>query len=371
MSDLTTRLDLPLIKPSQAQKHVTHNEALLVLDGLVQSVLESTGAETPPSTPVDGKMYALGANPSGDWDGQGGTLALRTEGAWRFIAPQEGWRAYDKDAGAFKIYVSGDWNGLSATLQNVAGVGIGTTSDSANRLSVFSDASLFSHDGAGHQMKINKSTTGQTASLLFQSNYDGRAEMGLAGDNAFALKVSADGTSWSDVMRADPTASEVEFDMPITGIAVQQAPDDTTAGRLMRADWGYGPGTVLGTVGLAAGVPTGGVIERGSNANGEFTKFADGTQICWRQGMQLDQANANACTGIWTFPSAFVAAPVIVAGHPNPSNATPNDREILPPRASAVTSTDAAMRATRIDGLTDFQSGDFLTTDVIAFGRWA
>lgn len=35
MSDLSARLDLPLIKPSQAQKHVTHNEALQILDGLV------------------------------------------------------------------------------------------------------------------------------------------------------------------------------------------------------------------------------------------------------------------------------------------------------------------------------------------------
>lgn len=39
-------------------------------------------------------------------------------------------------------------------------------------------------------------------------------------------------------------------------------------------------GSVLGPVSQAAGMPTGAVIERGSNANGEFVRFADGTQIC-------------------------------------------------------------------------------------------
>ena len=37
---------------------------------------------------------------------------------------------------------------------------------------------------------------------------------------------------------------------------------------------------ILGTVSQSGGVPTGAVIERGSNANGEYVKFADGTMIC-------------------------------------------------------------------------------------------
>ncbi len=35
MSDNSPRLDLPDIQAAQAQKHVTHNEALRVLDVLV------------------------------------------------------------------------------------------------------------------------------------------------------------------------------------------------------------------------------------------------------------------------------------------------------------------------------------------------
>jgi hypothetical protein len=36
MSDATTHLLLPYVLAAQAQKHITHNEALRILDGLVQ-----------------------------------------------------------------------------------------------------------------------------------------------------------------------------------------------------------------------------------------------------------------------------------------------------------------------------------------------
>lgn len=56
----------------------------------------------------------------------------------------------------------------------------------------------------------------------------------------------------------------------------------------------YGMRNILGTVSQSGGVPTGAVIERGSNANGEYVRFADGTQIC---------TNSNAA--IVTTPAAF------------------------------------------------------------------
>jgi hypothetical protein len=41
----------------------------------------------------------------------------------------------------------------------------------------------------------------------------------------------------------------------------------------------YSRDNILGTVTESSGVPTGAIIERGSNANGEFVRYADGTQI--------------------------------------------------------------------------------------------
>ena len=58
MSDTSNRLALPLIAPSQAQKHVTHNEALALLDILVQLAVEEVQATTPPSAPQEGQVWA-------------------------------------------------------------------------------------------------------------------------------------------------------------------------------------------------------------------------------------------------------------------------------------------------------------------------
>jgi hypothetical protein len=77
----------------------------------------------------------------------------------------------------------------------------------------------------------------------------------------------------------------------------------------------YRKDTILGTVSQAAGVPTGSVIERGSNANGSYTRWADGTQICT---VNIPAAgNVSIAIGgvfwtgskAWVYPAAFSASP--------------------------------------------------------------
>ena len=63
-----------------------------------------------------------------------------------------------------------------------------------------SPATLLTHAGGGHQLKINKAGPGQTASLLYQTDWSGRAEMGLAGGDNFSVKVSADGATWAEAL---------------------------------------------------------------------------------------------------------------------------------------------------------------------------
>ena len=100
----------------------------------------------------------------------------------------------------------------------------------------------------------------------------------------------------------------------ITGAAVQSNATDVTVGRLARADFAYGPGNLLGTVSEAAGVPDGAVIEQGSNAQGDYIRIADGTQIC----TATVTVDINQATGalFWSgatsydFPMAFAQTPV-------------------------------------------------------------
>ena len=93
MPDDTPILALPLIMPSQAQKHVTHNEAVLLLDALVHLAVISRALGTPPGSPAEADRYIVATGASGDWAGQAGRIALRQDGAWRFLVPNPGFRA--------------------------------------------------------------------------------------------------------------------------------------------------------------------------------------------------------------------------------------------------------------------------------------
>ena len=79
----------------------------------------------------------------------------------------------------------------------------------------------------------------------------------------------------------------------------------------------YKPSNLVGIVSQLAGVPTGAVIERGSNANGEYIRWADGTQLCWRMDT-VDRSfpfayGALFRTDILTFgfPAEFAFPPVV------------------------------------------------------------
>lgn len=115
----TVRLSLPLLMPSQAQKHVTVNEALLRLDALSQLVLKSRSETTPPASPSEGDSYAVPAGAGDDWAGQGGKVAVFVGGGWDFIVPLRGWRAFVDDEGLLMFY-DGEWTAIDSGVSGPA-----------------------------------------------------------------------------------------------------------------------------------------------------------------------------------------------------------------------------------------------------------
>lgn len=110
MSDpVTARLGLPLMQPAQAQKHVTLNESLARLDGMVNLVLASTAATTPPATVVDGVCHAVPAGAVNAWAGQAGKIAIGSNGGWVFVDPRRGMRAHDLASGAMLVHDGQGW----------------------------------------------------------------------------------------------------------------------------------------------------------------------------------------------------------------------------------------------------------------------
>jgi hypothetical protein len=212
--DTTANLLLPYIMPSQAQKFVTHNEALQVLDALVMLSIKNRTQTTPPGTPGEGDRYIAAAGATGAWAGQDGNVACFQGGSWRFFVPHEGWLAWDAAEAALLCYSAGSWTASGASaggLENVPQIGINTSADATSRLAVAADASLHTHAGSSHRLIINKHAPGDTASLVLQDNYAGRAEIGLAGDDDLSFKVSADGVSFIEALRFDMATGKPSF----------------------------------------------------------------------------------------------------------------------------------------------------------------
>lgn len=112
---VTGRCGLPLLQPAQAQKHVTVNESLLRLDGLVNLVLQAAARVQPPAV-VEGECWGVPAGAQGAWQGQDGRIAIGANGGWVFATPQRGQRAFVLDRGAVAVWDGQGWRGGALTL---------------------------------------------------------------------------------------------------------------------------------------------------------------------------------------------------------------------------------------------------------------
>jgi hypothetical protein len=222
--DTTETLQLPYIAPAQAQKHVTHNEAIRMLDALVQLSVVDRDRQSPPEAPDPGDRHIVGAAAEGEWAGQEGKIAAFQDGGWSFYAPRLGWLAWIEADQAIFAWRGTGWQ-QAARPQSLPFLGLNATADATNRLSINAPASLFSHEDGDHRLVINKGMPADTAAILFQTGFSGRAEFGLAGDDAFRIKVSPDGTSWSQPLTVQPDTGFIGIatDEPTTALHVNGA----------------------------------------------------------------------------------------------------------------------------------------------------
>jgi len=108
--DRTARLALPLLSAGQAQKEMTHNEALTLLDLFAQPVVIAVGGDTPPESPGAGQCWIVGMVPTGAWAGYPHHLVGWTGGGWRFCAPAPGMRAWSLADAAEAWFGDGGWS---------------------------------------------------------------------------------------------------------------------------------------------------------------------------------------------------------------------------------------------------------------------
>jgi hypothetical protein len=225
----TVHLGMPFIEGSQAQKHVTHNEALRILDAVVQIGVLDADLTTPPLTPTEGDRHIVASGATGAWAGQADAVAAYEDSTWRFLAPKLGWCAWCDADGALLVYDGAVWTdvaGAGTMSGSVAQLGVNETATAPNLLTVKSNAALFTavnvaDGGTGHmRVQISKEASAKTASVVFSDAFSGRAEFGLIGSDAFKLKVSNDGTTFVEALAIDHNSGNVALPrgVALTGV---------------------------------------------------------------------------------------------------------------------------------------------------------
>jgi hypothetical protein len=175
---------VPLIEAAQAQKHVTHNAALVLLDALTQLAVESRNLTAPPGAPADGNCYIPATGATGAWSGWDGQLALYGDGAWQRLVPVSGLKAWVKAERLTVTYEDGVWrDGIALTA-------------SGGRVTLRAKEEEVTLNGA----------YAETADAAFIPNraivlgVASRTTLAIAGATSYAVGVAANATQFGDLL---------------------------------------------------------------------------------------------------------------------------------------------------------------------------
>lgn len=231
----TIHLGMPFIEGSQAQKHVTHNEALRILDAVIQIGVRDSDRTEPPLSPAEGDRHIVASGAAGAWADHAHAVAVYEDGAWRYLTPKPGWCAWSAADGALLVFDGESWieavsGGGGGIPDSVDRLGINGPASDPNLLTVTSNAALFdaiavADDGTGDmRVQISKEDSSSTASVVFSNAFEGRAEFGLVESDSFKLKMSSDGETFVEAMTFDSETGNAAFQRGIAFTGVVSPP---------------------------------------------------------------------------------------------------------------------------------------------------
>lgn len=187
----TIRLDLPFIQASQAQKHITHNEALLKLDQITQLSVRSQSFDAPPTDPIEGDRY-IAPVPSTWPDATAAHLYSFEAGAWVKVTPQHGWMAWVQDTQTLVVFDGTDWVPAlgQAALANLTVKGSNAYFEATAQSEHF-------------YLTLAKSLAAQRLGLGFNGTDGAQALLELTDTDTLRITVTKDGTTYRDALAVD------------------------------------------------------------------------------------------------------------------------------------------------------------------------
>jgi hypothetical protein len=249
----STHLKLPYIDANQAQKHVTHNEGVRLLDALVQMAVKSRIVTTPPASPADGDRYIVAAGATGAWATWDFNIAYYVDGAWMKLVPQQGWLAWIEAESVHVRWDGSAWGGLSSSGSVAWGSITGTLSSQTDLQSALNGKAAASHThpaaeisdstAAGRSMLTAADAAAQTVLLnVFASGLKGLAPASgggttnfLRADGTWATPPGGGGASWGSITGTLSTQTDLQsaldakqpLDSDLTTIAGLSATTDS------------------------------------------------------------------------------------------------------------------------------------------------
>lgn len=129
-------------------------------------------------------------------------------------------------------------------------------------------------------------------------------------------------------------------------------------------------GLSVGTVSQSGGVPTGAIIESGSNANGEYVKYADGTMICAKSYSFTSGGGESIGGSLFrTGHGSPLSFPVVFSGLPKLSFALRNEGSVFTHWIGDFNPASNSSYRVELIGTSATTPPD-LTISMLAFGRW-
>ena len=304
----TINLGLPFLEAAQAQKHVTHNEALRILDAVTHIAVIARDVFAPPPSPAEGDRYLVPSAATGAFAGYANWLAIREDGAWRFTQPRAGWRLYVANENRELLFDGSAWvdiAGAQPSLFHAVALGVGATPDAATPLIAKLNSGLLTarastEGGTGDlRFALNKSAAANVGSHIFETNYSARAEVGLIGDDHFRIAVSPDGQGFKTALRVDSSDAAVVVEGALSCSAATLDLGSSSA----PASYAFAAGATLAgnvkTVALGTGGLSGSTtnIELGPNAGGGSGAIVANTPLRLRP--QAAQPSAPSDGDLW------------------------------------------------------------------------